>query len=432
MNIIKVNIVALTLIGALSGCGGSDSGSKTHQFENDVSNGKTKVSQPLSITPWSTAEVNQRMAQVDTTNQYSETLDLCGVNNGQVIETKDLKVGFHKSNSSFNIDELKIAARLSQVALDEDINNSHLDRISDLGIDTSKKWIVCYQDSKTGNGSALFPNGFEFSPKNLDTSSAEFASSYVLAKHELFHVIQYSLLPPATDNLNHFNQYPRWFSEASAEFFAGKTALASTSILNNFIRDSGLTPYSINNYDDEKKVNTKTSNTYANNMYRMYLTSFNYLIKKGLSLEHVIRLTESSKNIDAFNAEMAVIENELTLPTTYEKLKDSTSIYQTNIITNWLNASALHQPYTDDIRADALELFLYDGSNNKWSATINAAQSQYTLSSTLPDGHYKAYVMVKGDKIYGPKSLTVSKGSLGAIDFSGVPLCTTNFCTSSN
>lgn len=429
------SIVALTLSMMLIGCGDGDSEPNNKTDTNSgITNKPTPDNSPQlwSITPWKAEDVIAKMAKVDISNQYTETLNLCGITNGHVIETKDLKVGFHKDNVTFNVNELKVAARMSQVALDEDISNTSLERVTDLNIDSSRKWIACYKDDKSLNGAALFPNGFEFSPRTLDTNSADFMSSYTLAKHELFHVIQYALLPKPTSGDNQFSQYPRWFSEASAEFFAGKTELALPAELVNFLADLQTTPFDINDWEEEMIINSEAINVYRNSMYRMYLTSFKYLIEKGLSFEHFVRLTTASSNIAAFDAEMAVIENELSLPTTYAKLKSSPSEYQKHIMVDWLKIDVISAYYSDNIADKVIGLFFTINNEIKERATINTLQNSYTMSPSIADGNYKVYAVTITDDIYGPVDVTVHSGMLDAIDFAGAPICTSTFCNTAN
>lgn len=429
------SIVALTLSMMLIGCGDGDSEPNNKTDTNSgITNKPTPDNSPQlwSITPWKAEDVIAKMAKVDISNQYTETLNLCGVTNGHVIETKDLKVGFHKDNVTFNVNELKVAARMSQVALDEDISNTSLERVTNLNIDSSRKWIACYKDDKSLNGAALFPNGFEFSPRTLDTNSADFMSSYALAKHELFHVIQYALLPKPASGENQFTQYPRWFAEASAEFFAGKTELASPVMLVNFLMDVQETPFRVNNWQEEQIIHGGTSNRYANSMYRMYFTSFKYLIEKGLLFEHLVRLTKASSNIAAFDAEMAVIENELSLPTTYAKLKSSTSEYTKHIMLDWLKVNTISGIYSDDIADEVIGLFFSINNEIKERAIVNTQKNLYTLSSSIADGSYKVYAVTINDDIYGPVDVTVHNGTLKAIDFIGTTICTSDLCNTAN
>jgi hypothetical protein len=356
--------------------------------------------------------------------------ELCDGTGKAAIETKDFIVGFDSNNSRYELQELEKAARLTQVALDELVAHTGLHKERDFNISSTDKWVACYKDNASGHGSA-FDRRFEFSPKSVDTESKDFSDSYTLAKHELFHVIQNSLLPNPASGSNQYTQYPRWFSEGSAEFFAGKTQLISSATLDSFIVDTKTTPFSINNYDEEQEIEKTTSGRYKNDMYKMYLTSFNYLVKHGLSFEHIVRLTESSSEVAAFDQAMSVIENELSLPVSLRQLRDDTSAYQEHIVKGWLTEGTTGNAYVDNIQDDAKLLFVVTKLDETTvvEGSVSASQDSYTFDAPIPNGTHALYMETANRDIYGPQEITVTDGSLGSVDFSDVAVCTSAFCT---
>jgi hypothetical protein len=417
-------LLVTAVIGLLTGCDSSDSDNNVNlQTEPNTLSGT------LSVSPWQISDVISKMNYVAVTSIPASHTELCDGTGKAAIETKDFIVGFDSNNSRYDLQELEKAARLTQVALDELVAYTGLHKERDFNISSTDKWVACYKDNASGDGSAFYRR-FEFSPESLDFASKGFSTSYVLAKHELFHVIQYSLLPEPTAGNNKYTQYPRWFSEGSAEFFAGKTQLISSATLDSFIVDTKTTPFSINNNNDETEIAKTTSGHYESDMYKMYLTSFNYLVKHGLSFEHIVRLTENSSEVAAFDQEMSVIENELSLPVSLRQLRDDTSAYQEYIVKGWLAEGTTRNAYVDNIQDKAKLLFVVTKlGETVGGGSISVSQDSYTLYAPIPNGTHELYMETATGNVYGPQEITITDGTLGDIDFSDVAACTSALCT---
>ncbi len=405
------------------------------------SDSDTTTDSGWTITPWSVTDVASKMAAVSIINTYTDTNDLCETgSNHTVVETEDFAVTFGDEVSNYSVTELETTARIIQVALDELIEQTGLSKSDDLNISSSDKWTGCYNDSTTGDGEGKIRR-FIFSPASIDSSSDDFENGYILAKHELFHVIQAALL-----NENEiYNHIPRWFQESSAELFAGRDASELNPLtITDFMADSGVTPYYITSCSTDigytvcPSDSDTTSTIYESDMYNMYQVSLEYLISKGLTKDLLLQLirdsySDSSDGVSfpQFNSAMSTLETSLDLPVTFSDLRDNVSDYTTYIISG-LMENAYSSSYADDIDDVVKDLIIMSSSEDdvEVKGRVNDSQDTYTLASPLSDGTYKIYAITQEtDEVYGPVTQSVTSGALGPISFSGIGLCTESACT---
>ncbi len=431
----KYTLLAMAMAGVLTGCGGGSTDSTKKHY--DPSTNQPTSDDHSLIKAWPISEVADKVTKQVITQTSPQ--DLCGTDRTDlVIETADFRATFGEKSTRFNSQELEQAARLTQVALEELLAHTGLSKTNDLGIADTTKWTICYNDNQSGNGTG-FARKFEFSPKTLSPANAEFQDAYELAKHELFHVIQFALL----NEEQIYHHLPYWFQEASAELFAGKnTSELSPLTLKNFVADTNQSPYSVTTWNNEQTILKNSGGTlvdgsyqggkYGNQSYQIYLASLEYLFAKGMDKAQLLQLTKesySSTNVNSFvnfDASIARLENDLNLPTTYPNLKNKIADYSTHIIEEWMKSDNHYSAaYFDDIEQPMKELYLYsvDGKTEVAKAAINSAQDQYTFSGPLSDGKYQVYVGTVQDIIYGPLTHSVNNGELGDINFSGVAIC---------
>lgn len=427
----KFSLVALGLTLSLTGCG-SDSESSSTSIKPNPAQPPLSNNSNAFVEPWVSSTVNEAIAKVRLSNLPDE--DLCNTGSARkVVETADFKVSFGTEVTNYNNSELEKSARMMQVALDELIFLTGLNKSSDLKITSTDKWVGCYNDSKTGNGEGGIRK-FTFSPKSLDITDNQVNDGYVLAKHEIFHTIQAALLNESVL----YHHIPRWFQESSAEIFAGKSSNITGNFVQGFMADSSKTPFSVQTYTDENNTNSATSNKYRSEMYKLYMSSLEYLIAKGLTKDRLLTLTKNSysalgdgSSFAAFNSAMSTMENELSLPTTYSTLRTSTADYNTHVINDWMDKIAYNESYIDDIAPDATNILVMtsDDKTPITTGNINSVQDIYTLPKPISNGSYHIYIETSDDQIYGPLSKTVTNGKLGALNFSGIGVCATPMCT---
>jgi len=395
----KKCIAALSVALTLVGCGSSSDDNSANTSTGSDGNSGTST------------ELAGKMATVAL--QDTGTNSDCSANS-QTFETTDLVVAYGVDATRSNVEELKNAARLSQVALDELISKTGLDKsAAELDITANNKWTVCFDDNKTGNGSGGVRQ-LDFSPKNFSDSG------YILAKHELFHVFQSALL----NNKTAFLHLPRWFQEGSAEYFSGRNVdSVSATTLTRFIDDANITPLSILTWNHEQSVNAT---------YDVYQKSLEYFISRGLTTAQILQLTRDSYRdgqdanvMPAFHTAMASLNFSSPLPVSYNNLRDNVADYRQHIITDWLTTDEYSASFTSvssSINIGKL-IFRNLSTNNEFSGSVNTNQTAYVYNKgILADGNYNVYAINTTDTAaYGPIQQSVTNGELGAIDFSGQP-----------
>lgn len=407
----KKSVLALTIAVVLVGCGTSD---ETKSTDTGNTNSGDK--------PTSNVGLSAEMAKV--TLQDIGTISECGITS-QAFSTADLNVAYDAGATQANIDDLKNAARLSQVALDELVSKSGLDKsTSELNITANNKWTVCFDDNKTGNGSGDVRK-LVFSPKDFSDDG------YILAKHELFHVFQSALV----NNEQAYMHLPFWFQEASAERFAGRNIDdVSATTLTRFVDVTNMTPLNILSWNNEQTVKT-THGNFDFGLYDIYQKSLEYFVSHGLTDTKIIELTRASYRNGqdavlrpAFNDAMELVVFDTPLPATYNELRDDVNLFKQHVITDWLaNAeySATFSSVAGDVQIGKL-MFESINSDLEFSGMVNSAQTSYAYNKgTLADGDYNIYAINVADTaVYGPIQQTVTNGELGPIDFAGQSLCT--------
>jgi hypothetical protein len=456
---LKINtILALSIAFALTGCGNNDSDSSKPQHPAEPTlptpaeptlptpvepTLPTPVEPTLPdstlVTPWTLTMVESTMNSV-TVIDGSNTITDCDFfkDNGDqgntdssiTVETTDFIVAYDGDNINKNITDLKNAARLIQTGLDELIEHTGLSKADDLHITAGHKWIGCFNDDPNSKfkGSA-FDRKFRFAPDagSLDPSNAGFTDSYELTKHELFHVIEKELL---VDSVN--QPIPKWFSEAAAELFAGKKRHATSYLLENYTLDTRSTPMALYTYAQEIAMADATDDKYKNSLYKMYFASLEYLMTQGLTTDRLIQLIRDSSMTDSlaakgtgFDLAMAALEPSLSLPTTYENLRDNTTDYNTHIVEEWLTVGENKAAYTDDISDDVFAIFVMKSADDEEPIAmghVNATQDRYVINGEIPNDTYIILAMSAQDKLYGPINKTITDGKLGDLDFSGAPI----------
>lgn len=409
----KKRILALTIALALVGCGSSS---------DDNSSGSTVPPGPDDNSGTQT-ELEVKMKAVPL--QDIGTATYCD-NSSPTFTTPDLNVAYHKDAGRTNIEDLKNAARLSQVALDELISKTGLDKsASEINITSNNKWTVCFNDNKTGHGEGHVRK-LDFSPKNFS------GDGYILAKHEFFHVIQSALV----NNEAVYMHLPYWFQEASAEHFAGRNSDAvNSTLLNKFINETTITPLNILTWNKEQEIKTSTNGAYNSDLYKMYQKSLNYFISRGLTDTQIIKLTrdsyrngQNSSSRPAFHEAMAALNLPSPLPVSFVDLRDNTADYQQHIITDWIGDdeySANFATVRDGVNIGKL-IMMGTNTDVEHAAIVSLDQTSYTYTKgILPDGNYDIYAINTADTaVYGPIQQTVTNGELGSVDFSGQALCT--------
>ncbi|WP_114765644.1 hypothetical protein [Vibrio rhodolitus] len=413
------NLVALGVVLALSGCGSDDGGSNSSD-NNGGGNGGGVTNPPSTslIQHWPLSKVRSEIANVATTTGTS--MMLCD-RNQEYIETDHFMVGFADDSTRFDKNELIQSAKITQAGFNELIAHSKLNPSSDLNITSGSKWVACYNDAKKGTGTG-YANLFVFSPSTLDVNHSDFADSYILAKHELFHVFQYEKLNDSAQ----FFEMPRWFMEGSAEFFAGRPLKNTTHKMDDFISDTSLTPMGIETWQDEVDLmqDSAIHTAYFNDMYDMYQNNVLFYVNSGMSFEQMFTVMENSIGYNFVNA-MANLERELDIKTAYTDLKDDSTLYRNNVIAQ-LNAKEISGSYIDDVNLDVDQVLLMRKGTEDAVAkgSISRDQSKYAFLPNVPDGEYDGYVVAPVsadvDRIYGSILVTVKDGKIGNLDFTGV------------
>ncbi|AZG74123.1 hypothetical protein [Shewanella livingstonensis] len=432
------SLISIALLSAgLTACGGSDSNENTDDSVNTPSNGNGSSSSEQSVYMAPTGELAQKMLAITPSASDNSVEAQCSTTSS-VYETTDLYVGFSSSaKSNGNDADLIYAAQLTQVALNELVTATGLNKSNDLNLDGQNKWVICLDNNKTGIGTSSIAS-MTFSPFELD------ADSFKLAKHELFHVVQSELLEQSTVYLH----LPRWFQEGSAEYFASMdSSNVSRSLLMNFTSDlasnsslQGLqSAYGINTYNHQQDI-LEAYPQYDNKLYSIYKTSVNYLVDKGLTDQALISLIRNSyqagqdpQTMPQFHSEIAMLQatGAFTLPSGYDYTDLlTTEGYSELILNDWLNTDQYSASFTSvSATVTIARLFLIPtlDQENEYEVTVNTDQSGYSYAvGSIPDGDYQIYAIDTADEnAYGPMTQSVVNGELGDIDFTGVNVCET-------
>lgn len=429
MHTAKRNTIAALMLAALVGCGGSDSSSNDDQpkyessFDAPSGDLKTKMDQ---------IEIND---SADPSNVLCQTPEEATT----VFETDDFIVSFgQQSDAPYYAQDLAYAAQMSQVALNELIEVTKLDKEKDLHLDGSNKWFVCFENSKQGRGEGYI-NGARVNPEAFDEDALK------LTRHELFHTIQAELL----GEKEAYSHLPFWFQEATAEYFAHAEVQANEprSLLEQFTADiaevtweddPAETSYDVLSYKQDNAISDQTN--YDNKLFDIYVTSLKYLVDRGLDTDEILTLISSSSSDtsdasrDAFHAAMAALESDgkIEFPTgyTYQDLR-TVQGFTALVLDDWLGDSEYSAEFTsvnDSVMIG--ELYLFNEVGDEYTATVADDQTQYFYTiDSIPDGTYEIYAGDTADEnIYGPITQEVVNGELGPVDFTDQELCTTGKC----
>ncbi len=422
----KKHILTIAIAISLSACGSSS---------DDNSNGGGSEGDGIFNPP--TGELAQKMKAVSVKDSQVDLLANCGTT-GTTFETEDLVIGYFKEALTQRYDaDLFYAAQLSQVGLDELVEFGRFDKATDLGLDGQNKWFVCFDNSKTGNGTG-FVGGLEFSPTAFDQYGLH------LAKHELFHTIQSRFL---NDEYGYLH-LPFWFQEASAEFFAydGQHPNVTGSFMQTFLADvykesniSAKTPTAIETWNTDQQIRQHLPE-YQNSLYKIYTTALNYLVAKDLTQDNIIELTRNSylagQNFETrpqFHSAIQALEadGELNLPSGYEYLDLKVSeTFKELVVDDWLGGAEYTASFTSvspDIEIGHLFLIPLTDKGDDYSIPVASNQQSYSyISGSVLNGAYELYAIDTLDThVYGPITQSVVNGELGDVDFTGVGECTT-------
>ncbi|WP_028025351.1 hypothetical protein [Enterovibrio calviensis] len=419
MKLVK-SLIILSIAAALAGCGGDDSSNSNSGNNGDINTGGDgggNQNGAFGITPWDLTKIKLELQKVAITD--GKTADICGSGDNITVETSHFVASFHYDLPTNNIDNLKDATRMTEVALAELIEHTGLSLTEDL--DISQKWTVCYDSSQTGQGTAYIDK-FEFSPTSVDPNSSRFTSGYDLAKHELFHTFKMQLI----DELA-FLRMPRWFTESTAELFTGATfGNLTTTTLNDFVDTTKESPFNVQTWYDEQEFSS--IHPQYTNPYSIYLESLAYLGAHGLTNEGIIQLIRDSKNssnsnedFSSFDKALSVLENSMTLPSSYTELRvPSTYKHQ---IGEWADATTYRQDFTPKAGyGEYIDLYIesLDGAYSNDGALVTSDQLHYEMRGVLANATYKVYANT-GSASFGPITVVVANGKLGHLDFTDAP-----------
>lgn len=415
---INKNLLVLSIVAGLAGCGGSSDDSSNVGKEGDTGSVDSSIVAPdgddtsggnesvnFGIKAWSLDKIKAEMTKVEVVD--GDSANLCEAGDNITVETEHFIATFGEKATSKNKDNLIAAARIGQVAFNELMTQTDF-KMDEL--DFSKKWTICYNDDMSSNGSA-FNKSFEFSPKSVDPSNPGFEKGYWLAKHELVHVLTSELV----DNFS-FVIIPRWFNEGIAELLSGSEfgGLTQETII-DYVADTKVSPYTVNTYDQEQQL----PENYRSN-YKFYVESLAFLGAHGLTNEMLVQLIRDAAKAD-FNSAFSSLENSLTLPTSLTQLK-LPEVYEEAML-KWIEETTSYHPLIGKPNTILLDVFVIneDGSFSYDEATVTADQSQYaTRGVTFPNGTYNVYA--SGETLsYGPIKVTVTNGTLGQLDFTNAP-----------
>ncbi|WP_305404866.1 hypothetical protein [Photobacterium leiognathi] len=401
---------ALLSVITVSGCGGSDSSDESINKTPDTTKPEVKPTTDTSNQiKLSLAELNGRMNSVDVLD-LNEQANLCD-GESKVLKTKDLTISYNPSNNVSDKD-LDLAARLSQVAFEDLIKRTKLNKEEDLNIRAvDDNWTVCVKGDKTLNGTGDYEK-FTFSPDRNDIMM-----SYLLAKHELFHVAAFEL---KQDNI----AIPHWFNEATAEHFADRNELLVThKEMNAFINgsdgeDAYGVPFAIDTFDENKHYDMA---------YEPISTALNYLIDHGLSDADMI---EAIKSHDPIKTIDDLTENK---PYTIEKMKSETDF--NNEVVYWMKNNEktvkITPPAHDGVTLYGLQLSPVNDVDYEDSFFIEFDEASSTAlynARKLVDGKYYTFMIgmneSEGDNYvaYGSIEIEVKNGIIPEVDFSKLPI----------
>ncbi|CAH0525477.1 hypothetical protein [Vibrio hippocampi] len=430
MHLVRRKTLAALILATLVGCGGSDSSSNdnspSEESSFDAPTGELKTSmEKIEISDSANAPTFSCQAPEEATT---------------VFETEDLIVSFgQKSQAPYYEQDLAYAAQMSQLGLDELISVTGLDKETDLNLNGTDKWFICFENSKLGEGTGYI-NGMRVNPKAFDNNAL------ALTKHELFHTIQAELLQ---DN-EAYSHLPFWFQEATAEYFAHAELQESESrsFLEEFTAnianvtsaaDPADTSYDVLHYAQDQAIRTDVG--YENKLYDIYVTSLKYLVDVGLDKGDMLNLIRNSHSNgsdytrEAFHSAMNDLEadSDIEIPTgyTYEDLRTVAGFTEL-VLNDWLADTEYSAGFTSvNETIEIGELFLINEDGISYTATVTQDQTTYYYTAnSIPDGDYDIYAVDSDDEnIYGPKSQTVTDGSLGDVDFTDQPVCTTGACS---
>ncbi|PSW66046.1 hypothetical protein C0W88_06615 [Photobacterium leiognathi subsp. mandapamensis] len=415
---INKNLLVLSIMAGLAGCGGSDDSSNVGKEGDagsvdssivapggdDTSGGNESVN--FGIKAWSLDKIKAEMTKVEVVDGNSA--NLCEAGDNITVETEHFIATFGEKATSKNKDNLIAAARLGQVAFNELMAQTDF-KMDDL--DFSKKWTICYNDNMSGHGSGL-DKRFDFSPKSVDPAHQYFERGYWLAKHELVHVFASEIVGYPS-----YSSIPRWFNEGIASILAGSDAgLLPPTVITDYVTDTNVSPYTVESWSEEQKFPEK----YRSN-YKVYVESLAYLGAHGLTNEMLVQLLRDAAKAD-FNSAFSTLENSLTLPTSLTQLK-LVEVYEEAML-KWMEPTTSYQPLIGKPNAVLLDLYVEneDGSFSYDETDVTADQSQYvTRGVTFPNGTYNVYASSE-TLFYGPIKVTAINGTLGKLDFTNAPI----------
>ncbi|PSW06720.1 hypothetical protein [Photobacterium lipolyticum] len=396
--------VALVLVGCGGGSGGGATGGDT-TANNPVSPGKSTSSKELAT----------KLANVNPT--VNDDANICGTYGGiegAVLRTEHFKVGV--MDSGVTDANLEKAARVTQVAFNDLLTLIDLDAETDLHIDESNPWVVCVDSKKTGNG-AGHVNAFEFSPEN------DAVEDYRLAKHELTHTVTSELL----GDVEAYLKSERWFDEGIAHNWGSPAETLGAIQLADFTQNVGA-PAII-------KLHSQTIALWADNPdysfmeYASFSTVIDYMIHKlGVTKADLLDVIRKTKDLP-FEVAFNTVMSDKGLSLTLSDLEDPAYI-QNKIIDGWL----VDYQATGSIVADVNLAMIFVENDDYMSGSIESVvdYSKGIYESrleTFKDGTYELYALDSADKVYGPVNVTVKNHAMGNLNLTGIPLCTSAFCS---